>query len=315
MYSLGLDVAYTLIEEASLPVGSVDSGNNIYNQNPLTNAAAGDLTLQASSPAIDAGNDADVPVGITTDAAGNSRITNCAVDMGAFETAAVPLPEITLSGTSTTNFGTVVIGGSQTLSYTIENTDTAVLNISSISETGSSDFSLSSTPSTVAVGASATFDVIFSPSAAGTSSATITINSNDCDEPSLSFGVSGTGIVPTITIALAPSTIDEDDGTSLTFTFNASVTPTSSLTVNFSVSGTATFSDDYTLVSGADSFSATAGTITIPAQDRLRHSLSYKCSKTRSLRGTRRSYSRSSRKAFCNKDLSHILKQPTPVLG
>ncbi len=46
----------------------------------------GDLHLQPGSPAIDAGSNAAVPGGITTDRDGNPRIMGKAVDMGAYET-------------------------------------------------------------------------------------------------------------------------------------------------------------------------------------------------------------------------------------
>jgi len=45
----------------------------------------GDLRLQPSSPAIDAGDNAAVPPGVTTDLDGNPRIVNGTVDMGAYE--------------------------------------------------------------------------------------------------------------------------------------------------------------------------------------------------------------------------------------
>jgi hypothetical protein len=43
------------------------------------------LRLQLTSPAIDAGNNAVVPSGVTTDLDGNPRIVNGVVDMGAYE--------------------------------------------------------------------------------------------------------------------------------------------------------------------------------------------------------------------------------------
>lgn len=45
----------------------------------------GDLSLQAGSPSIDMGSDAAVPSGITTDLAGNPRMSGSTVDMGAYE--------------------------------------------------------------------------------------------------------------------------------------------------------------------------------------------------------------------------------------
>jgi predicted outer membrane repeat protein len=47
--------------------------------------AAGSFVLQFTSPCKDSGNNASVPSGITTDIAGNTRIANTTVDMGAYE--------------------------------------------------------------------------------------------------------------------------------------------------------------------------------------------------------------------------------------
>ena len=62
---------------------------NIYNQNPLfVNPTAGNYSLGAGSPAINAGSNALVPVGMTTDIAGNDRIhvpSGGLVDMGCYE--------------------------------------------------------------------------------------------------------------------------------------------------------------------------------------------------------------------------------------
>ncbi|QOD59722.1 T9SS type A sorting domain-containing protein [Polaribacter haliotis] len=56
------------------------------NQDPLfTDASNNDFTLQASSPAIDSGDNSLVPNAITTDLLGNQRVFNTTVDMGAYE--------------------------------------------------------------------------------------------------------------------------------------------------------------------------------------------------------------------------------------
>jgi hypothetical protein len=61
----------------------------IFNQNPLfLNPTGGNYRLATGSPAINAGSNALVPVGITTDLAGNDRIhipTGGIVDMGCYE--------------------------------------------------------------------------------------------------------------------------------------------------------------------------------------------------------------------------------------
>ncbi len=54
----------------------------------------GDLRLRPGSPVLDIGSNAAVPTGITTDLAGNPRIQNGTVDMGAYEgTCSAPPPK------------------------------------------------------------------------------------------------------------------------------------------------------------------------------------------------------------------------------
>jgi uncharacterized repeat protein (TIGR02543 family) len=74
---------YNLIGNHGTEFGGVfvnDSGN-IFGENPLFNA---DYSLQAASPAIDKGNN-EYLTEITKDVAGNLRISNGTVDMGAYE--------------------------------------------------------------------------------------------------------------------------------------------------------------------------------------------------------------------------------------
>ncbi|MFY0654491.1 MAG: VCBS domain-containing protein [Cyclobacteriaceae bacterium] len=65
-----------------------------------------------------------------------------------------------------------------------------------------------------------------------------------------------------VTIAVSPSSVVEDSSTDLVYTFTRTGPTTSAITVNFSVSGSATFSDDYTQ-SGASAYSASSGSIDI----------------------------------------------------
>ena len=82
----GFNVTYSIING-----GYTGTGN--LNQDPLfVDAANDDYALQASSPAVDAGSNAAVPVDITTDLAGFDRIINGTVNMGAFETSNSVLP-------------------------------------------------------------------------------------------------------------------------------------------------------------------------------------------------------------------------------
>ncbi|MBK9256192.1 MAG: SBBP repeat-containing protein [Saprospiraceae bacterium] len=115
-----------------------NGGNNIATD-PLFVAplapglnTGGDYRLQPCSPAINVGNDAAVPLGITTDLDGNPRFyNNGIVDMGAYEFQGDPIvnsitaPTVT-QPTCATPTGTIVVNasGSGTLEYSINNGST-----------------------------------------------------------------------------------------------------------------------------------------------------------------------------------------------
>ena len=70
--------------------------------------------------------------------------------------------------------------------------------------------------------------------------------------------------LPNIALALSPSSVTEDGTTNLVYTFTRTGTTANALTVNYTVSGNATFNTDYTQTGGS-SFTATTGTITFAA--------------------------------------------------
>ncbi|SOE21059.1 ELWxxDGT repeat-containing protein [Spirosomataceae bacterium TFI 002] len=85
--------------------------------------------------------------------------------------------------------------GSITKTYTIENTGIGTLNISSVTVIGgnAADFTLTQPASTVVAGGTTTFTVTFNPSADGTRTTTLNINSDDTDEAVYNVSISGTG--------------------------------------------------------------------------------------------------------------------------
>jgi Secretion system C-terminal sorting domain/Calx-beta domain len=72
------------------------------------------------------------------------------------------------------------------------------------------------------------------------------------------------GANPTLSITASPASANENSGTGMVYTFTLSANATSNLTINYTVGGSAVFSSDYTQ-SGAASFNATSGTVTIPS--------------------------------------------------
>lgn len=105
--------------------------------------------------------------------------------------------DITPSSLDNTLFATVVVAGNQAKTFRIENTGNANLTVSSIvmSGTNSSEFVVSgiTLPATIAGGAFLDFTVTFTPTAAGTRTATITINNTDSNEAVYDFSLQGTG--------------------------------------------------------------------------------------------------------------------------
>src|SRR5690606_12598485 len=80
---------YSLVQGQS----STSDGNINGNTNPqFINPENGDFRLQLISPVANRGNNAYVPTSLTTDIAGNTRIQDCAVDMGAYESDPIPAP-------------------------------------------------------------------------------------------------------------------------------------------------------------------------------------------------------------------------------
>ena len=65
---------------------------------PLAFTAVVVAVAAISSPAINAGNTAEVPADIKTDLDGRPRVTGVAVDIGAYETGAIGVPALSEAG-------------------------------------------------------------------------------------------------------------------------------------------------------------------------------------------------------------------------
>jgi hypothetical protein len=114
----------------------------------------------------------------------------------------IPLfPDISVAPTSH-NFGNVNVGSpSAPQTFTISNTGTANLVISTLSITGTdaSQFSKQNdncSGQTLAPATNCTVQVVFSPASAGSKSANLSIPSNDPDTPALNVPLSDTGVAP-----------------------------------------------------------------------------------------------------------------------
>ena len=128
-----------------------------------------------------------------------------------YGTAVTPVPEINVIGNGVTiadgdttpstadhtDFGSAdVTSGTITRTFTVQNTGTAALSVSSVTVSGShaADFSVTVQPATsVAAGGNTTFQVQFNPSASGLRSASLSFGNGDADENPYNFSIQGTG--------------------------------------------------------------------------------------------------------------------------
>jgi len=134
----------------------------------------------------------------------NGTVTTASAEMNVMgNSVSIVDGDATPSLTDHTDFGSVDVSGNIIRTFTIENTGGASLNLTgsspyvSISGANAADFSVTSIPSsTITTGGTTTFDITFTPSAAGTRSASLSIANNDSDENPYDFSIQGTGTIP-----------------------------------------------------------------------------------------------------------------------
>ncbi|MFN6462617.1 MAG: choice-of-anchor D domain-containing protein [Nostoc sp. DedVER02] len=175
---------------------------NILGKDPqFVDAAKGNFALKTGSAAIDAGSNLFNSSNTNTPQDGDGNGT-ALIDIGAHEAPRITIsaPEIqVLNGTvdiadgSTTaiNFGNVVAGSTLTKAFTIKNTGTSALNLTSLKLPDG--FSLVGTlPTSVAANASTTITVGLNTTTPGTYSGTLILGNNDSNESPFDFAISGT---------------------------------------------------------------------------------------------------------------------------
>ncbi|MBL7932290.1 MAG: choice-of-anchor D domain-containing protein, partial [Bacteroidia bacterium] len=182
--------------------------------------------------------------------------------------------DITPQTADNTNFGSVCANTVTTKTFTIQNTGTGTLSVASITMSGAdaASFTVSaiSPASPLAAGASATFAVTFTPTSTGVKNATINIPSNDCDESTYDFVLTGTcNAIPSVSVSTSNSIICNGFTTSVngsgadTYTWTGG-TPAATNAVAFSP----TITTSYTLsgtntLTGCSSTNAPVQTITV----------------------------------------------------
>ena len=111
-------------------------------------------------------------------------------------------------------------------SVTVTNTGAVAVPITSIklSNTGSQPFSQTNTCGTsVAVAAKCTISVVFNPASVGSATATLSVNAGN-GAGTQTVALSGTGIVQTVTLAAAPTSITLGNSVTLTWTSSNATT-------------------------------------------------------------------------------------------
>ena len=198
----------------SLAFGSIQVGSSKTLSETVTNTGGSSITISqvgAGGPGFSvsgigtpvtlaAGQSASFSVLFTPTAAGA-----VSGDITITSTASNPTLDIPLTGTgvaagalgsnpTSLAFGSVQVSSSKTLSETVTNTGGTSVTISQVSVSGSG-FSVSgiSAPVTLAAGQSASFNVLFSPTAAGAVSGNVAITST-ASNPTLNIPLTGTGV-------------------------------------------------------------------------------------------------------------------------
>jgi len=170
---------------------------------PATLAAGATCTVSVTfSPTAGGSRSAAVSL---TDNAGGSPQSVALSGTGQAPGAGLSPASLTFAGQPT---GTT----SAAQSVTLTNTGNAALTISSIGVTGTNpaDFGQTNTcplgPSTLAAGASCTISVTFSPTAAGTRTASVSISDDAAGSPQ-TIGLTGTGTTPAPVVSLSPASL------------------------------------------------------------------------------------------------------------
>jgi hypothetical protein len=149
------------------------------------------------------------PIGVTTvvwtatDQAGNSQTFNQSVTVTASDInltgngMSIPDEDVSPDLGDNTDFGEINIGSSITKIFSIQNLGTAVLNLTGsprVTLKNNVHFSVTVQPAAASIAVSAaalTFSVKYQPTAAGTHTDTVIVNSNDCDEGIYRFVITG----------------------------------------------------------------------------------------------------------------------------
>lgn len=209
----GLSFGNTLIgTSSSSTVSLANAGTGSVSISQVTCSGSG-FTASGFSGAVTLAPGQSLPLSVNF---APSSVGSSAGSLNVVSNANSPAT-ISLSGTgvqpaisvipSSVSFANVTVGGSNTQTVKISNPGTANLTVSQSSLVGTGfSYSGLTLPLTIPPGASSSFTVGFTPSSAGSFSASLSLTSNVPTSP-LTVSLSGTGTSPVLTLSASPSSL------------------------------------------------------------------------------------------------------------
>ena len=145
-----------------------------------------------------------ITVAFTPTATGSASGTLSLPNNGISGTSSLPLNAVAVKPATalvrpggSESFGSVTVGATQDKTFSVSNTGGQLLTVDQVSESGSSDFRVVSDQdfcSGTTIQGSCTVQVAYTPSAAGSATATLTIPSNDPSHPDTTVTLTGSGV-------------------------------------------------------------------------------------------------------------------------
>jgi Ca2+-binding RTX toxin-like protein len=261
-----LTVNYTIGGTATLNTDYTRTGTT----NTVTFAAGSSTATVIVDPTADTTVESNETVALTLATGTGYTVGTPNAAAGTINNDDITLPSITLavSPSSVTEDGTSslvytftrsgVTTNALTVNYTVEGTATNGTDYTSI-------------PTSVTFAAnSATATVIVDPTADTTVESDETViltlatgTGYTVGTPDAVTGTITNDDLPSITLAVSPTSVTEDGTTNLVYTFTRSGVTTNALTVNYTVEGTATNGSDYTSIPTSVTFAANSETATV----------------------------------------------------
>ncbi|WP_018343878.1 glycosyl hydrolase family 8 [Cytophaga aurantiaca] len=239
----------TALSPASPIAPSAFSTFTVTGTPAATGVNAGTITVVSSDPA-------------TPSYVVNITVTGSVPVISVLDAAAAAVAN---NNTTAISVGSGPVGSAATPAYTftINNTGSAPLTISSIIGTSGFSASALNPAGPIAVAGSATFTVTGTPAAAGVNTGSVTIASNDPATPSYKVNITVTGTVPALQV-LNTTTVLVNNATPAISVGTATVATAATAYTSFSIKNTGAAPLTLTSITGSTGFAVTAITPTAP---------------------------------------------------